>query len=130
MSSNLSYNIMSPNLSYKDKIPLQNRKLEAGRMLNKYNDRVPVIVEKHSKSRGAPDINKNKYLVPHDITFGQFIYIIRKRIKLDEEQALYTFINNRMPVTSDLMITIYQNNVSEDGLLYVNYAIENTFGSF
>jgi GABA(A) receptor-associated protein len=121
---------MSSNLSYKDKIPLQNRKLEAGRMLNKYNDRIPVIVEKHSKSKNAPDINKNKYLVPDDLTFGQFIYIIRKRIKLDEEQALYTFINNRMPVTSDLMRTIYEKNASEDGLLYVNYAIENTFGSF
>ncbi len=124
----MSNYIMSSNLSYKDKIPLQNRKLEAERMLNKYRDRIPVIVEKHLKSHGAPDIHKNKYLVPHDITFGQFLYIIRKRIKLGEEQALYAFINNRMPVTSDLMISIYQNNVSEDGMLYVNYSIENTFG--
>ncbi len=52
---------MSSNLSYKDKIPLQARKSEADRMLNRYKDRVPVIVEKHSKSRDTPDINKNKY---------------------------------------------------------------------
>lgn len=121
--------IMSFNLSYRDKIPLQNRKSESDRVLNKYKDRVPVIVEKHSKSYSAPDINKNKYLVPHDITFGQFLIIIRKRIKLCEEQALYAFINNKMPATSDLMISLYQSNVSEDGMLYINYAIENTFGS-
>ncbi len=120
---------MSSNLSYKDKIPLQTRKSEAERMLNRYKDRVPVIVEKHSKSRDAPDINKNKYLVPHDITFGQFLYIIRRRIKLGEEQGLYAFVNNKMPPTSDLMISVYKNNISEDGMLYVNYSIENTFGS-
>ena len=126
---NISNNLMSSSLSYKDKIPLQTRKTEADRVLNKYKDKIPVIVEKHLKSRDAPNIHKNKYLVPHDITFGQFIYVIRRRIKLGQEQGLYAFINDKMPSTCDLMISVYKNNVSEDGMLYVNYAIENTFGS-
>ena len=35
-----------------------------------------VIVEKSPKAR-VNDVDKKKYLVPADLTVGQFIYIIR-----------------------------------------------------
>ena len=46
----------------------------------------------------TPNIEQNKYLVPFDLTMAQFIYIIRKNIKLSSEQALFLFINNPMVV--------------------------------
>ena len=39
-----------------------------------------MIVEKAEKS-DISDIDKQKYLVPADLTVGQFVYVIRKRIK-------------------------------------------------
>jgi GABA(A) receptor-associated protein len=45
-----------------------------------------VIVERAPKSDIA-EIDKKKYLVPMDLTVGQFVYVIRKRIKLSPEKV-------------------------------------------
>jgi hypothetical protein len=47
---------------------------------------VQVIVERAPKSDIA-EIDKKKYLVPMDLTVGQFVYVIRKRIKLSPEKV-------------------------------------------
>jgi GABA(A) receptor-associated protein len=47
------------------------------RIRAKYPDRIPVICEKALKSN-LEDIDKKKYLVPSDLTVGQFVYVIRK----------------------------------------------------
>jgi len=39
--------------------------------------------------------NRKKYLVPADLTMGQFVYVIRKRIKLPADQAI--FVSWTMP---------------------------------
>ena len=66
--------------------------------------------------------------MPKDLTIGQFIFVIRKRIKLNAEQSLFLIINDNMPPTNDLIINIYERNKDEDGFLYVTYCGENTFG--
>jgi GABA(A) receptor-associated protein len=47
------------------------------RVRSKYPDRIPVICEKAAKSN-VPDIDKKKYLVPSDLTVGQFVLVVRK----------------------------------------------------
>ena len=37
--------------------------------------------------------------MPADLTVGQFVYVIRKRIKLSPEKAIFIFINNILPPT-------------------------------
>ena len=70
-----------------------------------------------------------RYLVPSDLTVGQFVYVIRKRIKLEPEKAIFIFVNNTLPSTAALMSQIYKDHKDEDGFLYVTYSGENTFGS-
>jgi len=41
--------------------------------------------------------------VPADLTVGQFVYVIRKRIKLAPEKAIFVFINNFLPPTGELL---------------------------
>lgn len=41
-----------------------------------------------------------RYMVPSDSTVGQFVYLIRKRIKLSQEKAMFIFVNNVLPSTS------------------------------
>ena len=119
-------------------VPAEKRKKEAGRIRDKYPDRIPVIVEK-SENSDIVDIDKKKYgpfalqlcsaqqqlaraiphgravrithdltffcrvgrryLVPADLTVGQFVYVIRKRIKLSPEKAIFIFVNNVLPPT-------------------------------
>jgi GABA(A) receptor-associated protein len=40
-----------------------------------------------------------RYLVPADLTVGQFVYVIRKRIKLSSEKAIFIFVKNVLPPT-------------------------------
>ena len=97
-------------------------------IFKKFPDRVPVIVNKKDKSK-LNDLDKNKYLVPTDMTVGQFIFVLRKNIKLKPEQAIFIFINNSLPPTAMLMGEIYgRDKDKDDGFLYVTYSDENVFG--
>ncbi|RAL44889.1 hypothetical protein DM860_003648 [Cuscuta australis] len=88
---------------------------------------IQVIVEKAERS-DIPDIDKKKYLVPADLTVGQFVYVVRKRIKLGAEKAIFVFVKNMLPPTAAMLSAIYEENKDEDGFLYMTYSGENTFG--
>lgn len=68
-------------------------------------------------------IDKKKYLVPADLTVGQFVYVIRKRIKLSPEKAIFIFVDEVLPPTAALMSSIYEEHKDEDGFLYITYVI-------
>lgn len=131
-----------------------------------------VICEKADRT-DIPTIDKKKYLVPsvcaiftsstpysdhrvwsteadmlviQDLTVGQFVYVIRKRIKLAPEKAIFIFVDEILPPTAALMSAIYEEHKyvvvffvaspyfdhcysrDEDNFLYVSYSGENTFG--
>jgi len=106
---------------------IDKRKSESTRILQRFKDRLPVICEKVENS-DIQEIDKRKYLVPGDLTVGQFVYVIRKRIKLPSEKAIFIFVNDILPPTAALMSTIYEEHMDDDGFLYVLYSGENTFG--
>jgi GABA(A) receptor-associated protein len=76
-----------------------------------------VICEKVEKSDIAT-IDKKKYLVPADLTVGQFVYVIRKRIKLSPEKAIFIFVDEVLPPTAALMSSIYEEHKDEDGYVH------------
>ena len=115
-------------LSFREEHSFQKRKNEADRILKKYPDRIPVIVEKNKNNDSLLEIDKNKYLVPNDLTLGQFSFVIRKRLKLKPEQAMFLFINNKIIPIASLMCQVYKNEKDKDEFLYVEYSGENCFG--
>lgn len=54
-------------------------------------------------------IIQNRYLVPADLTVGQFVYVVRKRIKLSAEKAIFIFVKNTLPPTGKLHFQPSQN---------------------
>lgn len=62
------------------------------------------------------------------MTIGQFVYVIRKRINLPPEKAIFIFVNDILPPTAATVSSIYAEHKDEDGFLYVLYSSENTFG--
>lgn len=114
--------------AYKQERSFDQRLSESTRIRQKYPERFPVIVEKKPGS-DIQAIDKRKYLVPNDLTIGQFVYVIRKRLDLSPEKAIFVFINNTLPPTAAAVSQIFQDNVEEDGFMYVMYSGENTFGS-
>ena len=108
---------------------LEERKSESSSIIQKYPNRLPLIVTKAEKSN-VNDIDKKKFLVPNDLTVGQFIYVIRKRIKAKPEQGIFVFVGkNILPQTSALISSVYNDHKDEDGFLYMVYSAENTFGT-
>ncbi|RYE84269.1 MAG: hypothetical protein EOO65_02565 [Methanosarcinales archaeon] len=77
----------------------------------------------------VPMVDKQKFLVPGDLTVGQFVYVIRKRLALPPEKALFVFVGNTLPTTGSLLREVYAQFADEDGFLYVVYASESTFGA-
>ena len=124
---------MPPTISnYKKTTLLEERKQKSSKMTTLYPDRVPVIVEMSpsSASYGAyiASSHKVKYLVPYDITMGQFIKILRDKLKVKPEVALFFFVKNKIfPITSPIG-NIYKEHVDEDGFLYIEFCEESTFG--
>lgn len=104
------------------------RKEESSRLIKKFPNKIPIILEK-SDSSALPRINKQKFLLPKDITIGQFIYIIRSKIKLDASQSIFIFINNYViPSTNQTIGDVYIDHADKDGYLYITYSAEQTFG--
>ncbi|GFR85747.1 autophagy-related protein 8-like [Elysia marginata] len=85
-----------------------------------------VIVQKDPRSK-IPDIDKRKFLVPNDLSVAQFMYIIRRRIQLPPEKAMFLFVNKVLPATSATMGTIYEEHKATNGFLYIFYNGENTY---
>lgn len=117
------------NSSFKYKYSYDDRFNESHRVLLLYPDRIPIICERSSKANNeCPIIDKNKYLAPKELTIGQFIYVIRKRLKIESEKGLFLFINEIMPCSSSLIGEIYELYKDKDNFLYITYSFENVFG--
>jgi GABA(A) receptor-associated protein len=91
---------------------------EIERILKKYPNRIPIFVE------GDFEIDKKKYLVPFDLTIGQFMYVLRKKIKLRPEEGIYLFVDGGLPSTQKRFSEIERPL----GYLTIVAKRENTFG--
>jgi len=115
--------------SFKNEYSFQDRLNESKRVLTKYPDRVPIICERSLiATHDCPLIDKRKYLVPRTYTMGEFLFVIRKRLKLSPEKAIFLFVDSTIPSTSSLIGEIYQRHKDNDGYLYITYSQENIFG--
>lgn len=103
------------------------RLLESTKIKAKYPDRVPIICEQHHKT--TLTLDKQKYLVPITLTVGQFSYIIRKRLKVTPEQAIFLMIDKMYPSIQTEIGNLYNEYKDDDGFLYITFHNENTFGS-
>lgn len=124
-------------MTFATKFTLEQRLSESKRIREKYPNRIPCIIERASVSKSTiPDINKHKYLVPHDITMSSVMQIIRKRMgqSLKPEESLYMFVrtaNGEKTIIAPMNATLSnldERHRHQDGFIYIEYAGENTFG--
>lgn len=125
--------------SYKKNHTLEERKSETLRIRNKYPDKIPVIIIKDPSSQ-LNNISKEKYLVPFDMTVGQFMSVVREKTSIGQEQAINIFLvdynnNNILAPTSSSFESLYVqyvekeiNHKNYDGYIYLIYTGENVFG--
>ena len=110
--------------SFKTIYTLEKRKSKCNDILNKRPGIIPVIAE-HSNFQ---DNKTLKFLVESELTVGQFIHILRKKIEIKPEEALFIQVNNKIPNMVCLLKELYLTEKDTDGFLYMYYKKENTFG--
>ena len=93
----------------------------------KYPDRIPVIVKQY-KDCTLPELKKQKYLVPKYMKINGFVYVIRRKIEITSEKALFITINGELCPSNSTLEEIYNKHQNEDGYLYIDYSGEHTFG--
>ncbi|KAF7286665.1 hypothetical protein GWI33_004693 [Rhynchophorus ferrugineus] len=106
------------------------RKEEVMAIRNRFPNKIPVIVQKYYKENQLPQLDKSKFLVPHDITMSQFQAIIRNRMSMSQTQALYFLVNERSMLSLSVTIgEVYSEHAGPNGFLYITYASQEVFGT-
>ncbi|XP_053565159.1 microtubule-associated proteins 1A/1B light chain 3C [Bombina bombina] len=114
---------------FKQRKSLATRKEDVLRIKAKFPTKIPVIVERYSREKYLPLLDKTKFLVPQDLSMTQFINIIRNRMNLSATQAFYLLVDNRnLPSMSITISELYRDHKDEDGFLYMTYASQEMFG--
>lgn len=84
-----------------------------------------------------------RYLVTDKYKVYQFIHLLRKRINLKQEEALYLFVNGRTLLKSgkikllvhdwrwldSKMSEVYDKYKDSDGFLYIEFCEYSSFGN-
>ncbi|XP_034248709.1 microtubule-associated proteins 1A/1B light chain 3C-like [Thrips palmi] len=103
---------------------------EVAAMRTKFPTKVPTIVKRFHKETSLPLLEKVKFLVPEETTMSQFVAIIRKRMNLRPNQAIYLLVNNRSMMNLSMTIAeVYNEHKDDDGMLHVTYASQEVFGA-
>ena len=101
------------------------KRLELSRnIFLKYPDRIPIIIDSKETT-----LDKKKYICPSNLTVGQFLYMLKKKIKITSEETIFLISNNNLLQVSHTMAQVYSHNKDEDDFLYIVIATENAFGN-
>ena len=95
------------------------------KIMLKYPQRIPIIVD----CKKEINLGKNKYIVPNNLTVGEFLYILKKRININHEQSVFLLCNNQLTINTELILNLYERQQDYDGFLYIIISLENTFGN-
>ena len=117
------------NFSYKTVKSKEERIEEFNKISKNSPGKIPIICEKAPKSQ-IKTIDKTKYLVSGDLTVAQFNSLIRKKLNLAQEKALFLLVKGKNALTgNDTMFDVYKKyKDEEDGFLYIVYASELVWG--
>uniref|UniRef100_A0A3Q0T3R2 Microtubule-associated protein 1 light chain 3 gamma, like n=1 Tax=Amphilophus citrinellus TaxID=61819 RepID=A0A3Q0T3R2_AMPCI len=103
------------------------RKNEVCSIRSKFPNKLPVIVERYIREKTLPLLDKTKFLVPYELTLGQFLCLLNK-IALDSTQALFLLVAEKsMSCMSSSMGEVYSHHRDADGFLYITYASQEMF---
>ena len=111
--------------AYKERYSLEERTNKSKELLLKYPDRIPIICY---SSPELPELKRSKFLVNEEMNYTNLLFSVRKNIDLNEGQALYIFIGNRLLATNLIIKEAYERYKDDDGFLYAYVCSENTFG--
>ena len=94
----------------------------------KYIEKIPIICEKGPNCKLEGEM-KSHYMLPKDLYFNEFIYIIRQKLKLDSSVGIFLIVDDKYSIMgNDSISTIYEKYKEKDGILYIHYSDQEVYG--
>ena len=116
-------------LHFKQQKTAIERSKQSSSLRKSYPDRVPVIVDRHQSEKILPQLAKQKYLVPGNMTLGNFVSVIREKLPKFGQMSITIFCRNvQIGNMSTTLSEISQKMSDRDGFVYLEYMGESTFG--
>ena len=113
---------------FKKENSLEKRKENYKKIKETHPKEIPIICEK-SKDSKIDKIIKTRYLLKEEFKFAYFMKLIKAKLELKEDEALFFFIDGKYSLTGQETIKeIYDKYKSNDGFLYILYGEEKFFG--
>ena len=115
---------------FKKKHPdVEIRKNKCKELMKKNDKQIPIILEKDSTFQYL-DNYKSRYLINKDFTISQFIYLVRTKFNIPEEQAIFLSAKGKYHLSGErIMSDIYERfKDKEDGFLYIIMSKQEIYG--
>ena len=113
---------------YQAEKTFEERLQETRKVTQKWPGRVPIIIEPVKETQRAK-LNKPKILCVGGCTVQHFLGVIRKKMKLPKDSALFLFLNGTELITGDSIIgELYQSKKADDGYLYFKASEQEVMG--
>jgi len=108
----------------------EDRREQSRKILTKYPDRVPVVVERAPSGPSIGVLEKSKFLLPYEATVAGFMNTLRRQVVANSSDGFYMFCGDKNVLVSgsNTFQHLYANYKDDDGFLYMMYAGENVFG--
>ena len=105
------------------------RKEQCRLLLIKEPDKVPIILEKDPLCQ-LPAIKKTRHLIKKEFTINKFLLIIKRLMKLPQEEALFLAAKGKYNLVGASTIASIYNTYKdkEDGFLYIMYSSVLVYG--
>ncbi len=109
--------------------PVSKKKIEE--MLIKHPNRVPIIIS----STSFKEHGQHRFIVPNNITICEFMKILRNKVSLKPEDAIFIFVNDKSLKNNAIMVpssasveSIYNQYKDQNLILNLIYEKEAVFG--
>lgn len=122
------------NKKFKDLFTKEERIAESNRIIAKYPDYIPVIIDCSEK---LGQLKKQKFLVPSEVSASHLLHSVRKQFETKKSDAIFMFCDDTMICPTTMMKTIYAdykiknkitNRGDSDKFLYIDMNLESVFG--
>lgn len=110
-----------------EKLSLKSRQEQVNWTLSKHPTKIPVLCE---MGDNLEPLTRVKYLVEGNMTLGELVFTMRKKVKLDQTQALFVmdYVSKKSLPTSMNLGLLYDRYKDSDLFLKLLFVAENTFG--
>ena len=111
-------------------LSLESRTRQTIAMCKRYPDKVPIMLSSDRNSSNQSCVSK-KLMIPRSATCAQFIVMIRERVQIQSTHALFfvTVPKHHLICGSTTIGEVYDKEKTDDGFLYIVYALEHSFGA-